>query len=302
MKKALIIVCSCLLIAVVALCLVWSSLNGQKTELADKLEVSDRTLEMAVNEAKELEDGKKAAETLVAELQEKLTAAEALAAAAEDKAAAAEEALAAAQAEIEAQKKESEDQLKESAESIENAVTRAVNAEESAQALAEQLVAVEQSLQDVQNRADDAEQNVVILSEQLTQLSAQAETVLAQNTELAGINEALNLELDEVRTALTDAVAAKEEAEQKYNAVADSLRTLFALISPAPAEETPAEELIEEPEEIPDIEPEETAEDPAAEEAEPEEGEPADEVPETEEEPEEEPAADMPVEDAAAVE
>ena len=31
MKKTLIIVSSCLLIAVVALCVVWSNLNGQKT-------------------------------------------------------------------------------------------------------------------------------------------------------------------------------------------------------------------------------------------------------------------------------
>ena len=65
MKKALIIVCSCLLIAVVALCLVWSNLNGQKTELADKLDISNRSLELTVNEAKELEEGKKAAETRV---------------------------------------------------------------------------------------------------------------------------------------------------------------------------------------------------------------------------------------------
>ena len=75
MKKALIIVCSCLLIAVVALCLVWNNLNGQKTELADKLEVSDRTLSMTVEEAKTLEDGKKAAEARVAELEGLLTAA-----------------------------------------------------------------------------------------------------------------------------------------------------------------------------------------------------------------------------------
>ena len=56
MKKALIVISACLLIAVVALCLVWSSLNGQKTELADKLDVQTRAFEASSAEAKGFEN------------------------------------------------------------------------------------------------------------------------------------------------------------------------------------------------------------------------------------------------------
>ena len=138
MKKAIIIVSSCLLIAVVALCLVWNNLNGQKTELAERVEAYDRSIQATAKEVKEMEDGKNAAEARVAEL-------EGLLAAAEQKAAEAEEKLASIQSEMETQIKDAEDQLKESAETIESAVTRAVTAEESAQTLTEQLAAAQQT-------------------------------------------------------------------------------------------------------------------------------------------------------------
>ena len=64
MKKALILISCCLLIAVVALCVVWNNLNGQKAILSEQLEMSENSLKTAADEAAGLESGKSAAEAL----------------------------------------------------------------------------------------------------------------------------------------------------------------------------------------------------------------------------------------------
>ena len=57
MKKALIIVSSCLLVAIVALIIITSRLNGQKADLTDQLDVSSRTLTATVEEAQTYQQG-----------------------------------------------------------------------------------------------------------------------------------------------------------------------------------------------------------------------------------------------------
>ena len=240
MKKALIIISCCLLIAIVALCVVWGRLNGQKADLNDKLSISDRTLQATVAEADGYKNSLTVAENRVTELESAL-------AAAEQKAADAEKALADKQSEMETQRLDAENQLKVSAESVENAVTRANAAEENAQTLTEQLSAAAQSLQDVENRASDAEQNAESLKAQLAEAVAAAEKAAAESMELSNMNDALTTalnaaeeELEDLRSELVVLQTAKDEAEtraalyqslskRRYSAVAkNAIMTLAA--------------------------------------------------------------------------